>query len=322
VTEIPGVLVLWSGGAPRRDVLRIPEAGLELGRDHAHPSDERISRRHLKLRIDDRWLIAIDLRSRNGSYVRGRALPPEGIKTWLPAVFRIGRTTGIVVSDIRPYEELSLFDEGVGPVLERARQQVDEAARAEENVTIQGPAGLAMELARRYADLVGGSTLVFDAHARPTLDDVLVGTRPRTVILGLAEHALSFADMPTIRTWLETDVRFVTVMTPNTLPLSMLEPEAVASLRRRVVEVWPRFEVLPTKLASAVRAIAPKGTVHANAVEVMALALCTLDEAEVFERFARALARWVPTDQPMLRGDVLRDELFPADSQHCLIGRR
>jgi FHA domain len=323
---IPGLLVLWSGEGPRRDTHRIPSAGLVLGRDHASSSDERISRQHARIRVEGHYASVTDLGSRNGTFVGLDSLAEKNTRaSWMPFVIRAGHTVGVVVRDVQPYEELALVaDESDDPLRAATNREVHEAARAEENLTIEGPLDVTLPFARRYAELVGGQVLDFDPRVGVGLDHFLEGTRPRTVILRLVNHALELRDLPAIEMWLETDVRFVTLTRQGEKPLSMVRPKIVASLRRRVMEVLPPFESVPAKVIEIVRVEAPHTTIHPTLIELVLEAVRGGQEEDVLTRLRSGVRRWILRDElqteDMLRGDDVRDDLFGSSGAVCVVG--
>ncbi len=318
----PGVVVCWSGSEPRMQTLRIPAEGLILGRDHASATDERISRRHVQVRIADGAVHVQDLGSRNGTFVDGRE-NPESIRMPFSVVIRAGRTVFVVVPDVRIYEDL--HEGKVGAAMERARREIEDAARAEQNVTIEAGHANAMTLVRRYMAVFGGTELLYRPTVdTPVLDDALAGTRPRVVALDLSSHALSFTDMPTVNTWLETDVRFLTVMWPGANVLSMVDPSVVARLRERVIEVAnPRCDELPVRVSEIVSELRPDARIHATTIEGMLLRARQYDEEWVVPRFRKAVANWQPADpsNPELRfRDLVHEIDPPATGAYCLDG--
>lgn len=321
---VPGVVVCWSGFEPRTQTLRIPPEGLELGREHASATDERISRKHFRVRIGDGFVFVEDLGSRNGTFLDRWGIDRE-MRAPFPAVIRAGHTVFVVVRDIESYEDLK--EPKVGAALERAREEVVDAARAEQNVMLEMGHLSSIELVRLYCDTLGGNVVIYepDALKGSSLDASLTDTRPRVVVLRLTSCALSFADMPTVMTWLETDVRFVTVMWPGGQALSMVEPSAVARLRERVIEVAnPRYDELPYRVRDIARKHAPEARVHANICEGLLLKAKQYDEEWLMPRFIKAVAEWYANpdlDHALLRMQSVVDALDPPPTgAHCLVG--
>lgn len=320
----PGVVVCWSGSEPRLQTLRIPGDGLILGREaHASPTDERISRQHARIRIVDEGVVLVeDLQSRNGTFVN-RYEEKQPKRAALPVVVRTGATVSMVVRDIEPYEDL--HEGKVGAAFDRARAQIEEAARAEQNVTIHAGKINATALLRHYREVFGAEILTYEPALRSSLDTALADARPRVVALDLMECALSFADMPILGVWLETDVRFVTLMWPHSNALSMIDPAIGGRLRERVIVVEnPRCDELPVRIRELVRELAPDTRAHPTLCEGMLLGAITYDAEWLVERFARAVAAWhadPALDHRTLRmGDLWYAIEPPPSGAHCLVG--
>lgn len=309
----PGVVMCWSGAGPYVKTLAIPPEGLILGRELVSPSDDKISRQHTRVRIVDGALEITDLGSRNGTYLnKWYQNQQQPTRAPFPAILRTGSTVSAVLGDISPYDDI--HEEGrIGVAVERAGIAIEAAARAEQNVTIEAGGLTAMALMRRYCDAFGGGAVVYRPYGdTPSLAAVLDGARPRVVVLVLTESALSFLDMPTVKTWLETDVRFLTVSWPGANTLSMVDPLVVARLRERVIRVPnPRYDELPYRVRDLVREHAPEAAIHASVCEGMLLKSLEFDEEWVVPRFAAAVARWYAhggVDHATLRmSDVVHD---------------
>ena len=321
----PGVVVCWSGAGPCFRTLRIPADGLVLGREHASSSDDQISRQHAQLRIVDGALEITDLGSRNGTYLnKWYQNPHEPVRSPFPAVLRTGSTVVAVLADIELYEDL--HEEGrVWAAFERAGKDIEAAARAEQNVAIEAGGRTAMALMRRYCDTFGGGERLYQPHVdQPSLEESLAGTRPRVVVLFLSDAALSFRDVPTVTTWLETDVRFVTVMWPGSKSLAMASPEAVARLRERVIRVEnPRYDELPYRVHDLVRQHAPDAAIHASVCEGMVLKSIAHGEDWVVSRFADALVAWRaanPAGATLHMRDVVDRIDLPRTTARCVDG--
>lgn len=164
----PGLAVLFSGGSPLLRVLQLPErAGgeLELGRgdEHGVPLDPRISRRHVRLRMQSgRWL-AQDLGSQNGTYIDGRHAPSGG-QLPVERMLRMGDTLILVCKDVRPLLDLGVKFVGsrvLGPATQMVQSDVLRAARLGTTLHIHGESGAGKEsLAQAFHDAKPGGRLV------------------------------------------------------------------------------------------------------------------------------------------------------------------
>src|SRR5438105_1833742 len=93
----PGVMLVWDRDRPRIETFRIDRRGLVLGRDLIqNTEDDRISRAHLRISVEDGLVAATDLGSRNGSYVAGHELVRRRVDVEMPAILRTGRTVWVV----------------------------------------------------------------------------------------------------------------------------------------------------------------------------------------------------------------------------------
>ena len=319
----PGLVVCWSGYEPRLQTIRLPPEGLVFGREHASATDERISRQHVRVRVEGPVVHLEDLGSRNGTYIN-KWRKPEPARESLPAVVRAGHTVFAVIPDLEIYEEL--HEGRCGAALERARAEVAAAALAEQNVTIEAGNHNAVELMRSYCATVGGEMVIYQPSIdAPSLDASLTDTKPRVVVLQLTASALSFADMPTVKLWLETDVRFVTVMWPGSNALSMVDPTVVARLRERVIRVAnPRYDELPFRVRDIVTTHAPNIRIHASVCEGMLLKAHQFDEEWVVPRFTKAVIEWYGSREPDCTLLQMRDLIHaiepPPSAAHCVCG--
>ena len=147
----PGLLLLWSVHEPLFSVLRFPSDHIELGRDQLLESgvhDARISRRHVRIDVQDRAITVRELGSTNGSFIDGKRLSGQvSLPLWDPQesrtahadaarahVLRVGRTILIPVADVAPYQRdgLSVNSSGwvAGPLLQRVHARTALLARA------------------------------------------------------------------------------------------------------------------------------------------------------------------------------------------------
>jgi hypothetical protein len=275
---VPGVIVVWSGNAPRFAAHRIP---FVFGRDHADASDERISRQHVHLRAGDRCVTVTDLGSRNGTYANGRAITAQS-DVWFPGVIRAGRTVAVALDDIRPFENVQLERRGkavVGGTLAPACSAIDQAAIEEENIAIFGSLHVGIELAKSYGGQVGGNTIVVELDIMTTLPlaEKLVGTvPPRTMILVL-RRPLCLPDLPELAQWLETDVRILCVARDRDA-FKFMPDEIKAKLMPRRAEIPAvRYDELAATISDLVT---PK-PIHATLIEFALLQMQRMNEEQL-----------------------------------------
>ncbi|MBL8623389.1 MAG: sigma 54-interacting transcriptional regulator [Myxococcales bacterium] len=182
---VPGVLVVWSDRAPRLIALRIPAAGLVLGRETlADAHDERMSRQHARITCAGEQMRVADLGSRNGTHVGGRQIASIEVAAPAPVVVRVGRTVVIAVDDIRAFEGATVAtgDGVVGPTLRAAWSAVERAARGGRSLLVTGESGVGKELAARAfhrASGVSGELVAVNCAAIPAglAERLLFGTR-------------------------------------------------------------------------------------------------------------------------------------------------
>lgn len=323
----PGAIAVWSGTQPRFETYRIPPHadGLVLGREIADPSDDRISRAHVRLTIEDDRVWIGDLNSRNGTFVEGDTLRERRTLTE-PTVVRAGRSVFVVMPEIRPYEHVPISRRGslvVGGTLDAACRVVDTAAVEAENLAIVGPRSVGLELARSYAKALGGEYAVFDTAVPVSAENVIsAAPKLRTLLLELGRRALLREDALAICELLETDVRFVTRVQAE-IDLANLPPSIASRLTSRVLELPKvRYDELPTTLHDIVCELAPSATIHATAIEMSLLMLRSLDEDRLLDQFRADVRRWLDGGFEQARG--LRGEhVFVATSNPahwCLHG--
>lgn len=152
----PGLVLIFSGAFPYFLPFPVTPQGLSIGRDElrdAHISDDRVSRRHLRVEPAGKALKISDLGSTNGLFVGAQQLPPRGsLVVTPPAVLRAGRTIFLLVEDVAPY--LGVLDRGVvheevvsGPRLHVCHQQIAVLARGSTGLFVQGESGSGKEIA-------------------------------------------------------------------------------------------------------------------------------------------------------------------------------
>ncbi|MBK9034186.1 MAG: sigma 54-interacting transcriptional regulator [Myxococcales bacterium] len=182
---VPGVVVVWSDRTPRLIALRIPAAGLILGREPlAAASDDRMSRQHARITGAGDQVRVADLGSRNGTFVGGRQIASIEVAAPVPTVVRVGRTVVIAVADVRAFEGATVSVEAgvIGPTLRAAWTAVERAARGGRSLLVTGESGVGKELAARAfhrASNVSGELVAVNCAAIPAglAERLLFGTR-------------------------------------------------------------------------------------------------------------------------------------------------
>ena len=188
---VPGLLIVWTGEAPVSIALRMPPAGVVLGREllaelpATRDKDDRISRLHARIRHGGRGFTVTDLGSRNGSYVDGRALVDGEVAAPAGAVVRAGRTLALLVDDVRRFEGGGVTIDGdvvAGPTLQATWRAAERAARVGDTLLITGESGAGKELAARAfhaASGAAGTLVAVNCAAIPpgVAERLLFGTR-------------------------------------------------------------------------------------------------------------------------------------------------
>jgi hypothetical protein len=102
---VPGVVVVFSDGAPATRVMALASGPLELGRDAdaGKVDDGRVSRRHALVAFEGTRCIVTDLGSQNGTLVDG-ALAVAHMPTPAQRVIRIGDSLLVPYADVRSFE--------------------------------------------------------------------------------------------------------------------------------------------------------------------------------------------------------------------------
>lgn len=150
----PGLVVIFSGGAPLLRPVALDGGRLMLGREDVGGQplpDERVSRLHAEVGRDAAGWSVADLNSRNGTWVDG--VQVTGRRTYTaPRTLRLGNTLALFTEDVRRFEASGVMTgaEGVrGPALRALMDRVALAAAANEGVLITGESGTGKELAAR-----------------------------------------------------------------------------------------------------------------------------------------------------------------------------
>jgi transcriptional regulator with PAS, ATPase and Fis domain len=158
---IPGVVIVWSGGAPKMRALAIGADGVDVGRGEiaGEPvDDERMSRKHARVAFDGAQWTVVDHGSRNGTFVDGARL--EGSRTFdAPRVVRVGHTLLAPLADVRAILGADVRRTGeavVGPRSAAAWDEVERAGRNGETLLVVGESGVGKELAARAFHAAAG----------------------------------------------------------------------------------------------------------------------------------------------------------------------
>ncbi|WP_437967441.1 sigma 54-interacting transcriptional regulator [Sorangium sp. So ce260] len=179
----PGLLLIFSVDRPRCDVLPLEDGEIVLGRCEVagvHVDDQRMSRRHARVRrIEGKWQVE-DLDSRNGTWLDG--VPLKGARTG--ADFRIVRTgwsVFLLLADVEPFRAGVSRDGGtiLGPTLARTWDAIGRAARLGTALHIVGESGTGKEHAAQAFHALG-----------PWRDGPFVPVNCAAIPEGLAERLL------------------------------------------------------------------------------------------------------------------------------------
>jgi transcriptional regulator of acetoin/glycerol metabolism len=152
----PGLIVIFTAGRPATVPVPLDGGAVELGREHAafaEQPDGRMSRQHARVSFDGSRFVAVDLRSRNGTFVDGAPLS-AGAASELSRVLRIGDSLLVPVRDVGPYARFGVRiagDRVEGPALQAALDAVAQAARVGGVLHVTGETGAGKEgLARAF----------------------------------------------------------------------------------------------------------------------------------------------------------------------------
>jgi transcriptional regulator with GAF, ATPase, and Fis domain len=187
--RVPGLVVVFTGGAAAARVLRFPDPGkgggaLALGRGEGSPNkldDGRISRRHALVEVAEGRFTVTDLASQNGTFVDGRQAPASAAVA-LHRVLRLGDSLLMPCADVRPFERrgVAVIDGFVrGPAMQAL---LDEAGRA-------GRSGTALHVCGESGSGKEGVAQAFH-QASPRAGRPLVAVNCATIPHELAERLL------------------------------------------------------------------------------------------------------------------------------------
>jgi transcriptional regulator of acetoin/glycerol metabolism len=151
-----GVVAIMMAGEPSCVSLEVPVIGLEIGRGTPAgwlEADDRVSRRHVRIRRSrGEWLLS-DLESRNGTFVGGQPLTGE-LAFKGDVLIRVGRSLFWAVEDLTPFRQLEKpprVEPGLvlGGRLRAAWDEIALASRSGSTMYVRGESGSGKELAAR-----------------------------------------------------------------------------------------------------------------------------------------------------------------------------
>jgi len=288
---IPGVVVIWAHDRPAALTLPLTNRRLDIGRaaqEQLFAGDDRVSREHCRIELDDPGFIVTDLASRNGTFVAGARV--EGRRACLePPLIRVGRSLLWAVRDLRPFRAgVSVGSDGVvlGGLLRRAWAEIELLGRTGSTLCLRGESGSGKELAARaFHDLQRSSA------AAP-----FVAVNCAAVPEGLAERLL-FGARKGAFSGASGDVQgYLQAADGGTLFL-----DEVAELDLRVQAKLLR--VLET------REVLPLGATRPERVE---LRVCVASHADLAEQVAAGRFRedlYYRVGRPVVRVPPLRERL-------------
>lgn len=308
----PGVLIVWSGNAPRYDAHVIPPGGLVLGRDLI--ADERISQRHARVDFVHHRIAITELGSRNGTRVFGEGdVAGQLIVQTLPAVVGLGNTLALIVADIEPYQRAVPAvhgSVGFAASLAPAHAAMTEAALAGDHVAVVGPRHAAVALAGIYGSAFGGQTLHYRPRIALASELRRIGTL-RTLVLDLDELRLEADDVATILELLETDVRIVTCVHAP-IDLRAFPKELAPALCARMIGIPDqRYDELPTTLDAMFKELVPRtARMRASAVAHVFVASRLVAEGRLIDRFRNSVIAWERRGEDELGGSHIENDLY------------
>ncbi|KYG08524.1 hypothetical protein BE21_23195 [Sorangium cellulosum] len=179
----PGLLLIFSADSPRCDVLPLEHGEIELGRCEVagvHLDDQRMSRRHARVRwLGGTWQVE-DLDSRNGTWLDG--VPLTGARAGADIrIVRTGWSVFLLLADVAPFRAGVSRAGGtlLGATLARTWGAIDRAARLGTTLHIAGESGTGKEHAARAFHALG-----------PRRDGPFVPVNCAAIPAGLAERLL------------------------------------------------------------------------------------------------------------------------------------
>ncbi|HEX7839799.1 MAG TPA: sigma 54-interacting transcriptional regulator [Kofleriaceae bacterium] len=144
--RIPGLVVVFTGGAPSARVLPVAPGGLELGRGEGI-DDGRVSRRHASVAFEGGRCVVTDLGSQNGTFVDGLLATPR-VPALAQRVIRVGDSLLVPCTDVRPFERAGVTSvDGFvrGPAMRHMLEEVARSARSGLTLHVRGESGTGKE---------------------------------------------------------------------------------------------------------------------------------------------------------------------------------
>ena len=149
-SEVPGVVVVFTGGGSLIRVLPLAAGPLELGRGDEGAGkldDGRVSRLHARVAVREGRCTVTDLGSQNGTFVDG-ALATAHTATMVERVIRVGDTLLVPCADVRSLEARGVrtIDGFVrGPQMQEVLDEVARAAHGGPTLHVRGESGTGKE---------------------------------------------------------------------------------------------------------------------------------------------------------------------------------
>lgn len=156
VDDQPGLVTVFSVNRPSATAVPLGSEPVIVGRSVEAGVclrfDNRTSRRHASIRINEDRFEVEDLGSHNGTFLDGERVIAKTVSK-MPRTLRVGHTVFLFVSRLGP-----LFNRGVdvvdnvviGPALAMAYERLSQVGKSGDNVLLTGPTGVGKELAARH----------------------------------------------------------------------------------------------------------------------------------------------------------------------------
>lgn len=233
----PGLVLIYSHDRPKWLVLPLGAEPLELGRESLGPlvSDERISRRHSTVSVQDGRILVRDHGSLNGTAVDGKPLAP-GSCAAVERSLRIGATLFIPIADAQAFQrsQLVVQDGRVkGPLLIQRYLELARFASSSRTLYISGESGSGKEEAARAFHRAG-----------PAGSGPFIAVNCATIAEGIAERLLFGAKRGAFSSANADVVGYVEAADHGTLFLDEVA-ELHASVQAKLLRVLESREVLP-----------------------------------------------------------------------------
>ncbi|HEY0192200.1 MAG TPA: sigma 54-interacting transcriptional regulator [Kofleriaceae bacterium] len=159
---VPGVVVVWTQGAPAARVIAGAVLALGRGGGAGLLDDGRVSRQHAcVIHAAGGWTVT-DLGSQNGTFADGQPVPPHA-PVAVERVIRLGDSLVVPRGDVRPYARGVLGVDGFvrGPAMQAVLDEVARAASGGRMLHIRGESGTCKEgVAAAFHAARGGGPLI------------------------------------------------------------------------------------------------------------------------------------------------------------------